>query len=411
MPPRLKASTLGKAALYFRSQEPAMKPFCLILLCLALVQPAHTYATGWLATQLSYQATGWNTGEVYGLNNQGQVVGAIIPPFFAPAGGFIESIPMAFVTNPGGSNLRPLDPHYEPYLPHCAVACNPYPLPTAINDTGQTTMTTQAVSLSTRATASLLGPAGSNTPIPSPISADNFGVTAYLNNSGQVAGTFDGYSGFISYGTDANGTNPHLLGMLDSNYFNRVYAINDSGQLLITGTLTGTTENKTFVTGTNGSGVAFETQTFASSLNNSAQVIGSYFTAPGGEQRAFITGANGVGFTDLGSLGGETFAAAVNNRGLVTGSSGGKAFIYGYQGGGIRDLNQLVALKPGEYFTEAPDINDRGQIVAESNLGHIYLLSPVPEPATYLMFAGGLALVAWRYHLMFHVKRQSIRFV
>lgn len=373
-----------------------MKPLGHALLCLALTHSAIAYASNWVATQLSYQATGWNTGHVYGLNNLGQVVGAINPPPFLPGGGFIEAIPMAFVTAPGGGNLQPIVPSYQPYAEHCSVGCNPYPLPTAINNAGQITMATQPVSLSTQAYVSLMGPSGRD--IPPPVSAETLGATAYLNSSGQVAGTFDTYIGFVSYMTGANGTNPHLLSVLDSNLlnWNRVYGINDSGQLLVSGTPVGTTETKTFVTSANGSGIAFETHSLASGLNSSAQIIGAYSAAVGGEQRAFVTGANGVGFIDLGSLGGETFASAINNKGLVTGSSGGRAFVYGLNGGGIRDLNQLVTLRPGEFFTDAPDINDRGQIVAESNQGHLYLLSPVPEPTPYLMFGAGLAVLCWR---------------
>ncbi|MBV8532157.1 MAG: PEP-CTERM sorting domain-containing protein [Candidatus Eremiobacteraeota bacterium] len=42
-------------------------------------------------------------------------------------------------------------------------------------------------------------------------------------------------------------------------------------------------------------------------------------------------------------------------------------------------------------LTDAPGINDLGQIVADGSNGHAYLLTPVPEPGTLALF--GLALL------------------
>ena len=60
----------------------------------------------------------------------------------------------------------------------------------------------------------------------------------------------------------------------------------------------------------------------ASGINNAGQVVGEFGTA-GGSSQAFITGPNGVGMTDLGTLGGGYFnsATGINDAGQVVGWS------------------------------------------------------------------------------------------
>ena len=383
-----------------------MKTTRFALLCISLMCAPLAHATSWLATQLSYQAEGWNIGQVYGLNNQGQVIGRMDPPGPPPSPGIFESVPMGFVTGANGKNLQPVDPNYTPYIEYCH-GCHTAFTPRAINNAGQVAVTTFSP-WSQEVSILLSGPGGGAISPPAGI-IGAWGAIVNLNNSGQIAATF-AHGPPSSFVTDANGSNPHLLGLLDNNYDSTILGINDSGQLLITGVRAGSTETKTFVTGPNASDVAFEVDnfgqgSFVTGLNNSAQLFGSYYATVGGQLRAFITDANGTGFTDLGSLGGNTYASGINNNGLVVGDSGGKPFLYGL-GKGIIDLNQLVTLRPGEFLTYAPDINDRGQIVAQSNLGKLYLLSPVPEPTTYLMLLSGLALIYWRTRppREFHVK-------
>lgn len=386
---------LGMAAPPIPAWSFIMKTARLALLSICLSCSASVHATNWLASQITYEAEGWTVGQPYGLNNLGQVIGMMDPATPRPPG-IWEMVEMGFVTGPNGRNMRPIDPHYEPYVEYCHGCAHPL-TPRAINDAGQIAVTTYDYWLDL--TLTLAGPGGRVISLP-PGVLGIFGVDVSLNNSGQLAGTYY-HSAPASFVTEANGDNPYSPGMLDNSYDSHISDINNHGQLLIWGTPTGAPEPIQFVSGPNATGIAFETGTFgyssgAHDINDSAQLLGTYFATPGGEQRAFITGANGIGFMDIGSLGGPTFASALNNNGLVVGSSANQAFIYGLNGGGITNLNSFITLSGGEFLSSAVDINDRGQVLAQSNLGNMYLLAPVPEPATYLMLLSGLALIYWR---------------
>ena len=138
-------------------------------------------------------------------------------------------------------------------------------------------------------------------------------------------------------------------------------------------------------------------------------------TTAAGAQHAFITGPNGVGMTDLGTLGGSSsYAHGINDAGQVVGGpytaagarpcfyhrpqwrghdrsrdagwrlqlrlwhqrrragGGGSdtaagaqhAFITGPNGVGMTDLNSLVSLPGGVFLTEATGINNHGQVAA-----------------------------------------------
>jgi len=92
-------------------------------------------------------------------------------------------------------------------------------------------------------------------------------------------------------------------------------------------------------------------------------------------------------------------ANAINTAGTIVGGShiigDSAAHAFLFRAGAMTDLNSLVYLGPVS-LTEAFGINDSGQIIAEGDNGHAYLLTPatsaVPEPSTYALF-GAVTLV------------------
>ena len=60
------------------------------------------------------------------------------------------------------------------------------------------------------------------------------------------------------------------------------------------------------------------------------------------------------------------------------------------------DLNNLIDPTLNLALFQATAINDQGQIVATTNLGRTYLLTPVPEPSTWaLLGVALLGLAGW----------------
>jgi probable HAF family extracellular repeat protein len=99
-------------------------------------------------------------------------------------------------------------------------------------------------------------------------------------------------------------------------------------------------------------------------INDAGQVVGRAETATGYDQ-AFIAGPDGVGMTDLGTLGAGDFPMAhgINDAGQVVGWSFLQvvqhAFITGPNGVGMTDLNSLVS-GSGLLLFEATGINNHG---------------------------------------------------
>ncbi len=123
-------------------------------------------------------------------------------------------------------------------------------------------------------------------------------------------------------------------------------------------------------------------------INTAGQIVGSVIGDP------FLWDTDS-GLTDLGSLGGEGRASAVNNFGHVVGNSeltdgdeDYNAFLW-RRGCGMVKLSDLLPEDSGwQCLISASDMNDRGQIVGngitDEGAYHAFLMQPLPPlPLTY----------------------------
>jgi hypothetical protein len=97
----------------------------------------------------------------------------------------------------------------------------------------------------------------------------------------------------------------------------------------------------------------------------------------------------GVKMTDLGRYNIDTVPAAINDSGVIVGSTYGEdgdgdtftdAFIH-TASGGFQDLNTLIPAGSGWVLTDAVGVNDAGQIICEADQTsggdiHAFLLTP-----------------------------------
>ncbi len=308
--------------------------------------------------------------------------------------------------------------------------------PTAVNDTGQ--IAGYAFNDSDKSRhAFITGPSGVGLTDLGTLG----GTESYasgINNAGQVTGAFrtadEEWHAFI---TGPNGVGMTDLGNLGG-YAVVPNAINNSGQVV--GVVETGQGSVGFTTGANGKGVTyFGTSIYAEDINDSGQVAGTFLT-PESWSRAFITGPNGVGMTDLGTLGGLTsFANALNDSGQVIGQSNTLSgrihgFVTGPNGEGMTDLSDLNIFNQGELigitnsadivganfiysqgvvndlsllpavvaagwtYINAIDVSNNGQIVGFGVMDEqfeTFLLSPIPEPKVYAMLVAGLGLIGF----------------
>jgi probable HAF family extracellular repeat protein len=232
----------------------------------------------------------------------------------------------------------------------------------------------------------------------------NSAVAADINNQGQVVG----YSSMSRYDTQSaraflysNGSMADL-GTIPGGTYSFAEAINDVGQVVGWAGTPGGARAFLYSHGVMSElpmlpGAAFGR---AADINNRGDVVG-HNERPGQTDRAFLY-SGGV-LQDLSLLGME-FASAINERGEVVGSGGGRALLY--SGGSMFDLNSLVVNGDGLVLNGTASINDVGQIVVSTSLPgnfnfHSFLASPIPaipEPVTGHMLLVGL-LVLGGVHL------------
>jgi len=229
-----------------------------------------------------------------------------------------------------------------------------------------------------------------------------------INNLGQTVGiSLVGNSDITEAYLYSGGTTTNLGSLDGPGGYSNPYGINDHTQIA------GCCTNRAFIW-QNGvmtdlgdlEGGSGHTEAYA--INNSGKVVGATAVAGYPAEHAMLW-QNGV-ITDLGVLQNGSylsFANAINDNGVVVGTSrnasSDKAFIWDSTDG-MHDLNNLLDPSGAGWMLERANcINDAGQIVGyginPSGQQAAFLLTPTPEPGTFvLLAAGGIGLLAvtWR---------------
>jgi probable HAF family extracellular repeat protein len=304
---------------------------------------------------IAYRLTDLGPGVATGINNSGQVLGSTID---------VISHNFLYATQTGRA-----------LLPDGFQAI-------ALNDTGLIAGAF-VFSAGSQIHAAVFNPARGLTDLRagSPDASYAYGI----NNAGQVAGSelTDAWRAFRY--------TPGLGSVTLGTGFNEARAINNKGDI------TGYSASGAFIDGLS---APFRSIGLANSIglaiNDHGQVVGD---ASGS---AFLY-TPGTGIATLATAHFPNYAFGINNGGQVVGeyavgNGQSRAFLYSASAGVI-DLNTRVAsaTAAGWTLTSARDINDGGQIVGLGMLGgenRAFLLTPVPEPATWMLMLGGLGLLA-----------------
>ncbi|HKY01459.1 MAG TPA: hypothetical protein VJM53_02785 [Burkholderiales bacterium] len=258
--------------------------------------------------------------------------------------------------------------------------------------------------------AYVLKPNGDYTEIPLPAGSSHTVTTALdINDKGQVVGnTINEFGETTSIIWDPiNGTR-HIGNASERS---QAQAINNQGQVV--GTIFRGNSQFDAYLWSDDQGLRIidapedEQQVFFQNIDDTGRVMGTVFDdALGAPDQAFVWTETG-GFELLGFLEGGNYSLATdtNSDGLVVGYGADtdslNAFVWS-EAEGMLDLNNLLSgndpLKGKLHMIYATAINDAGQILVTGRLDNgndqAFLLSPIPEPETYVFMLGGLVLLA-----------------
>lgn len=224
-----------------------------------------------------------------------------------------------------------------------------------------------------------------------------------INNQGHATGSVDGqaffYNGrtsrYLNFGDTRfiipNDINEHdaIVGYLENS--NKAFLYQE-GQVTVLPSLGGD-------------------YSIAHAINNDGQIVGAGTTQSGAAYPVLYQGGKALNIGALpGSEGGEAWD--INDHGWIVGSSYGSFGQSGflYSDGEMHDLNGLLRGDLGKrvHVFAARGINEAGQILVEGQWlsgrsgSQPMLLTPIPEPAMYLMLCVGLGLIgaatSWPRH-------------
>lgn len=241
-------------------------------------------------------------------------------------------------------------------------------------------------------------------------------ATMEINNNGEVIANSFRYRETLgdSVFWNANGDPVQLE--------NAVNGFNDNNQMVGQGIYNGKVHATLYENGNItdlGTGFSWATRAIGIDINNAGQIIATAFGATTG-RRSFLIEEDGT-VRSLKSAGDQSEAIAINEHGIVAGMQylkpttdspyyterQSEAVIWdGHNQYQLNDFLDQESKDAGWVLVTANDINDNGWIVGEAfNTltfeSHAYvlstdeMLSPIPEPSTYLMLLAGLGLLGF----------------
>jgi probable HAF family extracellular repeat protein len=293
----------------------------------------------------------------------------------------------------------------------------------AINDAG--TVVGQSQTASGDARAFMSGPGNTLTNLGT-LGAGTHSAAVGINRFGQVLGVTMsnpdpayyysyGQQGFV---TDEHGRNLRSLGTVGGEPVIGT-AIGDSEQIVgRIGESERSPGNHFAIGGFNGEPMrlAFSVRRM-DAVNIHGQTAGEY-SPDGVSNNVFIGDVNGVlipldfhnttGYS-YGCAGNScqygpasrSYAFDINDSGQIVGHFNNATletyfdwgFVTGPNGQNPVSLDDIVTLAGGDRFISATGINNAGQFIANTQYGHAYLVSPVPEPAAIALWLSGLAAI------------------